>query len=155
MVSVRKLPAVARNKFGPNGPDVEAFFAEVGGVRDLERWRTVLEGKNSSKMVLRAVDAIDEVGLSASVDSAIGKAEYDALPPIGLSDASFPGLIMPFSNLISMLGLAAVALALGDRLPLEHRRTLLGPFAEAGFSSVAVGLADAGAEPGSGVGGER
>jgi len=144
---------MARSKFGPNGPDVEAFFAEVSEVCDLERWRVLLGGESPSKAVLRAMHAVREVGLSASVDSAIGKATYDALPPIGLSDASFPGLIMPFSSLIEMLGLAAVALALGERLPLEHRRTLLGPFAAAGFSSVAVGLA--GADTELGVDGER
>lgn len=146
---------MARHKFGPNAADVEAFFAEVSQTCDIEQWRTLLEGKNPSKAVLHAMDAVGEVGLSASVDSAIGKASYDALPSIGLSDAAFPGLIMPFSRLMRMLGLAAVALALGEKLPLEHRRTLLGPFAAAGFASAAVGLADDGAaEPGSGVGGD-
>gem|GEM_PF-6486242 len=145
---------MARNKFGPKGSDVEAFFAEVSEICDIEQWRTLLEGENSSKATLLAMAAIREVGLSASVDSAIGKARDAALPPIGLSDAAFPGMIMPFSGLMGMLGQAAVALALGEKLPLEHRRTLLGPFAAAGFSSVAVGLADDDAAE-SGVGGER
>ena len=47
-----------------------------------------------------------------------------------------------------MVGLAAMALALGSRMPNEHRLTVLGPFAAAGFESVAVGLSDQDADGG-------
>ncbi len=129
------------SKFGKNGPAVEQFYREVSGTRDLGRWAKVLAGYNP-KADIAAMDAIRDVGLSASVDSAIGKATYTAVGPTGLADEDFPERERGAQKILGMVDLAAVALALASVLPAEHRRNLLGPFAAAGFVSVLVGMPD-------------
>lgn len=129
------------SKFGKNGPDVEQFFDEVSNTSDRGRWAIVLSGYNPESDIA-AMDAVREVGLSASVDSAVGKTTYTAVAPIRLTDDDFPGVRGGVGKILGMVGLAAIALALGSKLPAEHRKALLAPFAEAGFTSVLVGMPD-------------
>lgn len=129
------------SRFGKSGSDVEQFFREVSNTRDPGRWTKVLSGYDSRSRIA-AIDAIREVGLPASVSSAISKAKYSAVAPIGLADSDFPDVRRGVQRTLAMVGLAAVALALGAKLPSEHREALLAPFAEAGFTSALVGMPD-------------
>lgn len=123
------------NTFGAHGEAVEAFIDEVRATGP-DRWQDVFALTTSGPEVLAATDAVREIGLSASVSSAIESATLKAFRGIGLRREDFRAGI-GVSALLTAIQSAAAALAVGPALDPEHRRALLEPFRATGFTSVA------------------
>jgi hypothetical protein len=123
------------SRFGKRGDAVQAFVDEVSATAP-DRWQEVFAASTPTPEVLAAAEALREVGLSASVSSAIDSATRTAFRGLGLRKEDFRAGI-GVSGLLTDIQYAASALAVGDALAPEHRRVLLEPFRATGFRSVA------------------
>jgi hypothetical protein len=129
-----------RNKYGPHGEDVEEFLAEVEATTDPAVWDQILAQRDSGARVA-AGKALVQIGLPASVDSAVDRGARLAYRSLHLTRNDLPHAFLGLSDVYDTIGDAAAALALGNRLAPEHRRTYLASFAAAGFASVLASYA--------------
>lgn len=121
-------------KYGPHGETVARFLDEVRST-DKDMWRAYVERAAPTDAAVDATVALTEVPLAAPVRTAVHSAALAAFRSLGLSADDLPAGVYA-SAVSGGIKSAAMALAAGDLLDPEHRRALLGPFLESGFTSV-------------------
>jgi hypothetical protein len=130
--------AVATSKYGPHGDAVAAFLDEVSAA-DKAAWYGFAETAVPSVAFAAATSALVDTPFSASVQSALYSAALASFRALGLKPADMPPGVRVSAISVRIDG-ALAAIAVGDKLAAEHRRTLLEPFAAVGFATATAAL---------------
>lgn len=130
--------AVATSKYGPHGDAVTAFLDEVSAA-DKATWYRFAEIAVPSAAFTAAASAQVHTPMSASVQSAVYSAALASFRALGLKPADMPPGVRVSAVSVGIDG-ALAAIAAGDKLAAEHRRTLLEPFAALGFATAMAEL---------------
>jgi hypothetical protein len=124
-----------KSTFGPHGADVEAFLAEVEARPEPALWDAIAS-RMDGDLNIAAGNAIREVGMSASLNSALNRAVGAAFRSLRLTKADVPSAFFGTSDVRTCIEKGTFTLALGDKVPGEPRRYMLALFADQGFASV-------------------
>lgn len=126
------------HRYRPHGEAVAAFLDEVRAT-EKDGWRAYAGRARPSRAEVDAVVALTTVRLAGPVRTAVHSAALAAFRSLDLDAADLPGGAR-ISVVAGGIKSGAIAVAAGEALDAQHRQALLGPFAEAGFVSVAGSL---------------